>query len=317
MKEINTPKFIDCTFRDGGYYNNWSFDKALVEKTLGVLSRLPIAYVEIGFRNFDSDSKRGPLACTTDKYIEDLVIPQNLNLAVMVMLKDFEHLDNSCFKKLLLPADKSPIQLVRVASPAKDMEKILYVTEIFKDLGYNVANNITHISTYSENDTAACFQKLKNAKADIILIADTFGNLMPYQVKKIFNILRDNFPKAYGFHAHDNRGLARANVIAAIEAGATYIDATIMGMGRGAGNSKLESLLLDLPNSNEEIDLQPLMHLIETHFLDLKRQYRWGYSPLYHYGTNAGAHPMMLQNLLSNPNINFDNFIKTLKMEMQ
>lgn len=317
MEETNTPKLIDCTFRDGGYYNNWFFDKALVEKTLGVLSRLPIAYVEIGFRRFADDSKDGPLAYTTDEYIEDLIIPQNINLAVMVMLKDFAHLDDACFKKLLPPADKSRIQLVRVASPVKDIEKIIYVTEVFKDLGYSVANNITHISAYNENDTAMCFEKLKNAKADMIMIADTFGNLMPYQLRKIFKVLRDNFSKAYGFHAHDNRGLARANIIAAIEAGATYIDATIMGMGRGAGNSKLESLLLDLPNSNEDIDLQPLMDLIETHFLDLKRQYRWGYSPLYHYGTNVGAHPMVLQNLLSNPNINFDKFMKTLKMEKQ
>jgi 4-hydroxy 2-oxovalerate aldolase len=317
MEETNTTKLIDCTFRDGGYYNNWFFDKALVEKTLGVLSRLPIAYVEIGFRRFDDDSKDGPLAYTTDEYIEGLIIPQNINLAVMVMLKDFAHLDDSCFKKLLPPADKSRIQLVRIASPVKDIEKIIYVTQVFKDLGYSVANNITHISAYSENDTVTCFEKLKNAKADMIMIADTFGNLMPYQLKKIFKILHDNFSKAYGFHAHDNRGLARANIIAAIEAGATYIDATIMGMGRGAGNSKLESLLLDLPNSHEDIDLQPLMNLIETHFLDLKRQYRWGYSPLYHYGTNAGAHPMVLQNLLSNPNINFDKFMKTLKVEMQ
>ena len=317
MKEMNTSKLIDCTFRDGGYYNNWSFDKTLVEKTLDVLSKLPIAYVEIGFRNFDSAAKNGPLAYTTDEYIGQLTIPQNINLAVMVMLKDFEHLDDSCFKKLLPAADKSRIQLVRVASSAKDIEKIIYVTEVFKDLGYSVANNITHISAYSDADVAVCFQKLKNTKSDMVIIADTFGNLVPSQLRKIFKSLRDNFSKEYGFHAHDNRGLAAANVIAAIETGATYIDATIMGMGRGAGNSKLESLLLDLQKNKRDIDLMPLMALIETYFGDLKKQYRWGYSPLYHYGTNAGVHPMLLQNLLSKPNINFENFIKDLKMEMK
>ncbi len=315
MKEHNTCKLIDCTFRDGGYYNNWSFDKVLVEKTLDVLSRLPIPYVEIGFRNFDNASKSGPLAYTTDEYIEQLIIPQNINLAVMVMLKDFDHLDKSCFKKLLPAADKSRIQLVRVASSAKDIENILYVTEVFKDLGYSVANNITHISAYSDHDILVAFQKLKNTKADMVILADTFGVLSPYQLRKIFKCLRDNFSKEYGFHAHDNRGLAAANVVAAIETGATYIDATIMGMGRGAGNSKLESLLLDLLNNKDEFDLLPLMNLIETHFFNLKKQYGWGYSPLYHYGTNAGVHPMLLQNLLSKQNINFEEFVKTLKTE--
>lgn len=314
MKEQNTFKLIDCTFRDGGYYNNWSFDKTLVEKTLDVLSRLPIAYVEIGFRNFDNAAESGPLAYMKDEYIEQLIIPQNINLAVMVMLKDFGHLDRSCFKKLLFPADKSRIQLIRVASAAKYIDNILYVTEVFKDLGYSVANNITHISAYSDDDIVACFKKLKNTKAEIVIIADTFGKLSPHQLRKIFKCLQDNFPKEYGFHAHDNRGLAAANVVAAIETGATYIDATIMGMGRGAGNAKLESLLLDLPNK-DNFDLLPLMSLIETDFCNLKKQYRWGYSPLYHYGTNAGVHPMQLQNLLSEKNINFEKLVKTLKAE--
>lgn len=315
MKKAIIPKLIDCTFRDGGYYTDWFFDKQLVEKTLEVLSKLPIAHVEIGFRNFENEHKRGPLAYTTDQYIEELLIPHNISLAVMVMLKDFEHLDRSCFKKLLPSADKSRIQLVRVASSVKDIEKILYVTEVFKDLGYSVANNVTHISAYSDNDINKCFQKFKNAKPDMVLIADTFGNLGPNQVKKIFSTLRDNYAGEYGFHAHDNCGLAVANVMAALDTGATYIDATITGMGRGAGNLKLESLLLDLLSHTSNMDLRPLMNLIDTDFLDLKKKYRWGYSTLYHYGTNAGAHPMQLQNLLEDPNINFEKLVTVLKKE--
>ncbi len=57
MKKIN---LIDCTLRDGGYYNNWDFDRGLVQKYINSMNTIGISYIEMGFRSFQSKDFKGP-----------------------------------------------------------------------------------------------------------------------------------------------------------------------------------------------------------------------------------------------------------------
>ena len=85
MKKIlNNINLLDCTLRDGGYYNNWDFSNELVNKYLKAISKSKIKFSEIGFRSFKKNTYKGPNWYTTDNYIDNLAIPKNINLGVMV-----------------------------------------------------------------------------------------------------------------------------------------------------------------------------------------------------------------------------------------
>ena len=81
MKKV---KVVECTLRDGGYYNNWDFPKNLVNEYLATMSKVGIDYVEIGFRSFQSKDFKGPTWYTTESYLKSLTIPQNITPGVMV-----------------------------------------------------------------------------------------------------------------------------------------------------------------------------------------------------------------------------------------
>ena len=77
-------KLLDCTLRDGGYYNNWDFSHKLVNDYLLAMSKTGIKYIELGFRSLKNKDFKGPNWYTTDSYISNLEVPANLELGVMI-----------------------------------------------------------------------------------------------------------------------------------------------------------------------------------------------------------------------------------------
>ena len=80
----NSFKLLDCTLRDGGYYNNWDFSRDIVNEYLITMSKIGMDYVELGFRSFQTRDFKGPTWYTTDNYLDSLNIPKNLTIGVMV-----------------------------------------------------------------------------------------------------------------------------------------------------------------------------------------------------------------------------------------
>ena len=81
---MNNVKILDCTLRDGGYYNNWEFSISIVNSYLKALSETGVSYVELGFRSLQNKDFKGPNWYTSDSYIEKIKIPKNINIGVMV-----------------------------------------------------------------------------------------------------------------------------------------------------------------------------------------------------------------------------------------
>lgn len=79
---------LDCTLRDGGYYNNWTFKKELVKNYLKTLSKSGIEIVELAFR-FKNKSNYGEYGYLTEDKINKLNLPNNLKYSVMINCKDF------------------------------------------------------------------------------------------------------------------------------------------------------------------------------------------------------------------------------------
>ena len=128
MKDVN---ILDCTLRDGGYYNNWDFSKNTVNDYLKTMSAVNINYVEVGFRSFQSKDFKGPTWYTTDSYLESLEIPKNLNIGVMV--NSFELISHSlgiekATKLMFKNKKKSKVKFVRLACHFEEFDKTLKIS---------------------------------------------------------------------------------------------------------------------------------------------------------------------------------------------
>jgi 4-hydroxy 2-oxovalerate aldolase len=268
-------KVLDCTIRDGGLINNHDFDHRFVREVYKALSEAKVDYMEIGYKNskrlFDPKDYGLWKFCEDDdirKVIDG--IESETKISVMV---DVDRVDIEDIK----PRKDSPVAMIRVASYVKDIDKAIFLVNHFADKGYETTVNIMAISRALDNELTEALQQLeKESKAQVVYIVDSFGSL--YQettellIKKAKSILKT---KEVGIHAHNNQQLAFSNTIEAIIHDANYVDATIYGLGRAAGNCPLELVMGFL--KNPKFDIRPILDVISKEFIPLRDKIEWGY----------------------------------------
>ena len=134
---------------------------------------------------------------------------------------------------------------------------------------------------------------------EVLYFADSMGSMKPEDAASIVSWIREKWAGPVGIHTHDNMGLALHNTISAQNAGATWFDATVTGMGRGPGNARTEEVVIELPSSDgEQRNLVPLLSLIRQHFGPMKAHYGWGTNPYYFLAGKYGIHPTYIQSML-------------------
>ena len=299
MKNI---KLLDCTLRDGGYYNAWDFDVDLVEAYLQAMKALEVDYVELGFRFVGADGFKGALAYSTDSYIRGLQVPEGLRLGVMLNASDVVNHDDgieAVLDMLFVPADESPVELVRLACHIHEFERALEACRWLKERGYVVGINLMQIADRDDDEIEAVAELAEGSAVEVLYFADSLGGLTPDQTAHIIHRLRVHWTGALGIHTHDNMGNALANSMRAIQEGVTWIDGTVTGMGRGPGNAKTEYLAFELdPYRERRGNVTPLLGLIDRHFRPMQHAYGWGTNAYYYLAGKYGIHPTYIQQML-------------------
>lgn len=265
-------KILDCTLRDGGYYTNWDFSSFIVDCYINAMNELPIDYLEVGYRNNPSQEYLGKFGYTPTPVLKHLRDMCSKKIAVMLNekstnIKDLDHL----LKPIYGLAD-----MVRIAIDPKNIDRAILLAKAVKDLGFEVGFNMMYMSKWSEMD--GFLPKLKNINgiADLFCMVDSYGGITPDEVKNILMEVRQYTNVPIGFHGHNNLQLGLINTLTAIDNGIDYVDATITGMGRGAGNLKMELLLTYLnKHKGLKVDFNVLGDVI-TVFEPLKEKYGWG-----------------------------------------
>jgi 4-hydroxy 2-oxovalerate aldolase len=297
-------RVLDCTLRDGGYYNSWRFSDDLVADYLGAVSRAGVDFVEIGFRNFPQPSFVGPYAYSTDIFLETLPIPDDLNIGVMIDAKTVLTTPDdpvSAVEKLFSPREESRVSLVRIAAHFDQVANCRPVVERLKFMGYLVGLNIMQMAE-RESALVSDLARLvyEWAAVDMLYFADSLGSMDAAEVERTTVAMREGWKGPLGIHAHNNKSLAVQNSLHAMSLGVEYLDATILGMGRGAGNADLGIMLAELTHRNlRPADLVGVYSVGEKYFQPLKDEYRWGPNLFYHYSALNNIHPMFTQTLLS------------------
>ena len=296
--------FLDCTLRDGGYYNNWNFKIDLIEKYLNVMSEIKVDYVEIGFRSLDKKEFRGACAYSTDEFVKSLKIPKNLKIAVMVNASELIKYSNNknnfaVVKNLFKNRKENKIKLVRIASHYSEISKVMPLASKIKSLGYKVAINLMQSSDRTNSEIEEFCRLAKKFKIDVLYFADSTGSLNKDHTIKIVNSLKNNWKGDLGIHAHDNMDKAMENSIAAIENGVNWIDSTVLGMGRGPGNVKTENLIIEFEKKfKNKVNYTNLLKLVEEEFMPMKNKFKWGSNPYYYLSGLHGIHPSFIQGML-------------------
>lgn len=281
-------KVIDCTVRDGGLINNHHFTDEFVRAVYKSLSEAGVDYMELGYRSsrkLFSPEEYGAWKYCDDEKIREITagIESKMKLTIMV---DAHRVEEQEFS----PVDESPIDMIRVATYVKDIDKAIALANKCHDLGYETAVNIMSISKEIEPDIIEALEQLAKTHVDVVYVVDSFGALYCEQIEYLVKLYAKYLPgKEIGVHCHNNQQLAYSNTIEGIIHNANYVDASLFGIGRGPGNCCLELILGFL--KNPKFDLVPIFQVIQDYMLPMREEIEWGYLIPYFITGILNEHP--------------------------
>lgn len=294
---------LDCTLRDGGYYNNWNFTAELVTDYLKAMQAAQVDVVELGLRSLINKGFKGASAFTTEEYLASLDIPPGLSVAVMVNATELVG-EGSQYEVLAalfpVPASESKVDVVRIACHVHEFKDALPASVWLKERGFTVGFNLMQVADRGRDEIEALAQEASKYPLDVLYFADSMGSMTPADTLHILEAFRAHWSGPMGIHTHDNKGLALQNTLAAYNEGVEWLDATVTGMGRGPGNARTEELVIEAADiRNAAVNLVPLMTLIRQFFQPLKAECGWGSNPYYYLSGKYGIHPTYIQEMLS------------------
>lgn len=284
-------KVLDCTIRDGGLMNNSQFSDEVVRAVYKACVASGVDYMEIGYKNspeiFTPDQYGNWRHCKEDdlrRVIGDN--PSDLKISVMA------DAGKSNYKTDILPAKDSVVDMVRVACYIHQIPEALNMIKDALDKGYEVCANVMAISTVQESELFAGIELLAASGVKAVYLVDSFGHLYgeqcQYLVKQYMQIAQAAGIEI-GMHAHNNLQLGFANTIDALVLGVNYLDATMAGLGRGAGNCPLELLIGFL--HNPQYKLRPILECIQEHIEPMRSELGWGFDYPYMLTGFFNRHP--------------------------
>jgi 4-hydroxy 2-oxovalerate aldolase len=288
-KEI---KVLDCTIRDGGLINNYQFGNDFVKAVYRAACDSGVDVVELGKKLAESDEytreKWGPWNFCDDDDLRAVIDSYPCeNPPMVAVMFDVGRVDISALKA----ADASPVDMIRTACYVADIDKGLDLVRRTKDLGYATTLNIMAPSVAIESELIDGLTQVNEVdELDYLYLVDSYGAFYSEQVSSYIALYREHAPtKDLGFHAHNNQQLAFSNTQQAIIDGVNLLDATINGIGRGAGNCNLELLLNFL--KNPKFDVRPVYRAIQEAFIPLREEIEWGFNDIYGISGYLNQHP--------------------------
>ncbi len=307
-------KVFDCTIRDGGLVNNYHFSDAFVKAHYETCVAAGVDYMEIG-KNVSptvmSVDEYGPWNFCKEEDIRRIVGNNDTDMKIAVMADIGRSL-----KEELIPKKDSVVDMIRIATYIHQIPAAIELIEDAHAKGYETTVNIMAISKSFDDELDEVLAQLSKTNVDVIYIADSFGSFYPEQIKKLtekyLKVAQENGKKV-GIHAHNNLQLAYANTLEAMIYGTSFLDVTISGLGRGAGNCPLELLIGFL--KNPKYKLMPVLKFIEEFIVPLEKELDWGYSIPYMLTGQLNEHPRAAMKARDEKDTKYREFYKTLTVD--
>ncbi len=305
-------RVFDCTIRDGGLANNSQFELETVRAVYKACCEAGVDYVELGYRNsvkmFSPDQYGTWRFCTEEalKKATDGIDPRTTKISIM---QDSHKADVNDVP----PKDQSLVDMIRIATYVKDIDKAIRFANNATDKGYESCINIMAVSHEGSPFLEEALQQIEEeTKVKAVYVVDSFGALysetIHYLIEKFRMYLKT---KEIGIHAHNNQQLAFANTIEGIIRGANYVDGTLYGLGRAAGNCPLELLLGFL--KNPKFNIVPVLDVIGKNIIPLREKIEWGYTIPYMLAGVLDQHPEASMKWVESGGPNRHNYVEFYK----
>jgi 4-hydroxy 2-oxovalerate aldolase len=305
-------KVLDCTIRDGGLVNSFRFDDEFVKAVYKTNIAAGVDYMEMGYKASKKVFAPGNFGvwkfCSEDD-IRSIVGDKNNDLKISVMA-DAERTD---YHEDILPKTQSAIDMIRVATYVHQLPSAVDMIKDAHDKGYETTINLMAASLVKENELSEALEILSSTEVDVIYVVDSFGSLYSEQVQLLvakYMRYAQAQGKKLGIHTHNNQQLAYANTIEALILGVSYLDVTIAGLGRGAGNCQMELLLGFL--KNPKYHLRPVLNCIQNYIVPLKSKISWGFDIPYMITGQLNRHPQTAIKFMDSKRSDYVEFYDSL-----
>jgi 4-hydroxy 2-oxovalerate aldolase len=302
-------RVVDCTIRDGGLVNNFCFEDSFVKSVYQACSNAGVDYMELGYKaskKIFSTADHGKWKFSDEEEIRRIIGDDRTDIKLSVMA-DAERTD---YHEDILPKSQSVVDMIRVATYVHQIPTAADMIKDAHDKGYETTVNLMAASLLKESELEEALGILTDTEVDVIYLVDSFGAFYSEEIRSyVGKYLKyaQMTGKSVGIHTHNNQQMAYANTIESAIMGASFLDATVSGLGRGAGNCPMELLLGFL--KNPKFDIRPILKCIQESILPLKKTVSWGYDLPYMITGQMNCHPRSAINFLKDPeNHDYLNF---------
>lgn len=236
---MNTIKLLDVTLRDGGYKTNFYFTEEVIVQTLTLLDEANIDYIEVGYRNgsFRPIANIGPAGLCTRDYLN--LCRKNIHHAKLTAICHPANIKADDFAEM----QDCGLDSVRICFPMHHHALGFKTLDMINKYSFDIFINFTRVSHYPREVLVKLLEDLSGYQPKGFYLADSNGSLIPQDVITLVTQLQEKTSIPLGFHPHDNLFLAQGNAIAALTGGVQYIDASLYGLGKGAGNLRTEGIV--------------------------------------------------------------------------
>lgn len=287
-------KVLDCTVRDGGLINDHQFTDEFVRAVYDTCLAAGIDSMEIGYKNSERLFPRDQFGHWRHCREEDMrrVVGDHDAQSTGLKLAAMADAGKSEWQTTIIPASDSVLGMIRVAFYAHQVSEAVDMIHHADEQGYETMANLMAVSNITESEIETVLEAIAPTPASTMVIVDSFGHLYREQVDRLYRKYADAMAgtgKQIGIHAHNNMQLAFANTLEAIILGSNRADATMAGLGRGAGNCPMELLLGFL--RNPKFKLRPVIRLLQEQMPEIRKTVEWGPLVPYNITGQMNLHP--------------------------
>lgn len=303
---------MDCTLRDGGYINHFRFGKQNIQGIIQKLSDASVDVIECGFLKtgaFDPD-------CSLYGSVEAIapaIGRKNPNLMYVAMIQygNFDPED-------LCDYDGTSIDGIRLTFHEHEIDVAFEAGQIIARKGYKLFMQPVGTVTYTDDALLKLIRRINELKPFAFYLVDTLGTMYKNDLLRMYYLVDHNLDKniVIGFHSHNNLQLSFANAQELMQLNSArqlIVDASVYGMGRGAGNLNTE-LVTQYINKNFGLryDNIQILEIIDEYIRPLSLQYAWGYEAAYYISAVSGCHPNYAAFLLDKQTLRVQDIHKIL-----
>lgn len=253
----NPLNIVDVTLRDGSHSMKHAFTEEQVRQVARGLDEAGIKYFEVSHGDgLGGSSLQYGFSKVNELQLIEAAREECKQAEISVLI-----LPGIGLKEDLQDAAKAGAKMARVATHVTEADVAAQHIDLSRNLGLKTVGFLMMAHMAPTNKLVEQAKLFESYGAEIVYVTDSAGALLPHEVKEKVQALRENLSCEIGFHAHNNLSLAMANTMAAIEAGATYIDGSLRCLGAGSGNTQTEVMVavLDKLGYNTGVQLFPIM----------------------------------------------------------